>query len=316
MAHRQPAYQFNVLEAMRDRPLERSLMKHHWLSEFIKKVGLAAFTFAIYPRFIAPYRFHILHRAMTFPNLPAAFHGYKILHLTDFHAGSARTAYLRLAIETGMALKPDLILISGDLIDYRPRGLHELAKLLPVLDAPDGVFTIFGNHDYHEYSWRHVGERSAHRAIHKRLVRLVESSNVRLLRNQMHTIHRGEAKLQIVGLDEMWVGHMHPAQAFEGVEPAHPTIALQHNPDGYMVLKDFHWDWMLCGHSHGGQVDLPIVGPLYVPMAHRKWLRGFFEFGDASAHKRTMYVSTGLGHTTPIRFRVRPEMALFTLAKS
>jgi predicted MPP superfamily phosphohydrolase len=314
MSHRQPAYQFNVLEAMRHRPLERSMMKHHWLSEGIKKMGLAACTCAIYPRFIAPYRFQIVHRAMAFERLPAAFKGYKILHLTDFHAGSTRTSYLRGAIETGMALKPDLIVISGDLIDYSVKGLKELAHVLPALAAPDGVFTIFGNHDYHEYSWRHVGERSAHRAIHKRLVKLVEGSNVTLLRNQMHPIRRGDATLQIVGLDEMWVGHMNPRQAFEKVDPKAPAIVLQHNPDGYPVLKDFPWQWMLCGHSHGGQVDLPLIGPLYVPMANRQWLRGFFTFTNGVDLPRTMYVSTGLGHSTPIRYGVRPEMALFTLA--
>ena len=298
---RKTAYQFNVREAMRKRPFEHILLMHRSLSHSAKAIGLAGLTCAIYPRFIAPYRLKILQRPMTFPNLPAEFRGYRILHLTDLHIGGTRTSYLRRAIQAGLAHKPDLILLSGDMIDYAKKSLDQLHRVLPLLCAPDGVITILGNHDYDEHSWRHVGERSAHRAIHKRLVKYVQSSGMILLRNECHTVRRGNAALQIVGLDEMWIGHMDPAKAFRNVDPAAPTIVLQHNPDGYPALKPFPWQWMLCGHTHGGQVNVPILGPLYVPMVNIQWLRGFFEFTDDAGRARTMYVSTGVGHTVPVR---------------
>ncbi len=282
MPHPKPGYQFDVRQAMRDRPIERLLLLNHRLKAAVSMLGITGLTCLIYPRFIAPFRLKVRQHAMTFRNLPPEFHGYKILHLTDLHLGSTRTSFVRHAIETGLAHKPDLILLSGDLIEYRRAGLTALGQILPLLRAPDGVLTIFGNHDYHESSWRHVGERSAHRAIHKRLTKLVQNSPVTLLRNESRIVQRANAKLQIVGIDEMWVGHMDPAKAFQGVDPALPTIVLQHNPDGYLALKEYAWEWMLCGHTHGGQVDVPLLGPLYVPMINRQWLRGFYEFINES----------------------------------
>lgn len=316
MPHNKPGYQFNIREAMRDRPIERLLVLNRSLAAVVKFVGLIGLTCSIYPRFIAPHRLKIRRDKMRFRDLPPAFEGYKILHISDLHLGATRLSFIRQAIAAGVAEKPDLILISGDLIEYRRAGLADLAAILPLLRAPDGVLTIFGNHDYHEFSWRHVGERSVHRAIHKRLVRLVQSSHVTLLRNESRIIRRGAAALQIVGLDEMWVGHMDPAKAFGAVDPTLPTIVLQHNPDGYPALENYPWEWMLCGHSHGGQIDVPILGPLYVPMVNRQWLRGLFQFTAGTGPPRTMYVSTGVGYSVPARLRVPPEIALFTLGKS
>jgi len=209
-----------------------------------------------------------------------------------------------------------LILIGGDLIDYRRVSLGKIQEVLSVLQARDGVYTVFGNHDYHEYSWRHIGARSAKRAIHKRLVRMVEASGVRLLRNEMVRIERGGECLQIVGIDEMWAKRADPSKAFAGADERFPIVCVQHNPDGYGFLKDWPWEWLLCGHSHGGQVDVPGLGPLIVPMEHREWLRGFYPFVDPQGRSRTMFVSRGVGHSAPLRFRVRPEITLFTLERS
>jgi predicted MPP superfamily phosphohydrolase len=114
----------------------------------------------------------------------------------------------------------------------------------------------------------------------------------------------------------MWTTRANPAQAFQNLSPQNPVLCLQHNPDGVEFLKPFPWQFMLCGHSHGGQANFPFLGPLYVPMQHRHYLRGFYHFrpleGQPLEH-RTMFVSTGLGYTTPIRLRCPPEATLFTL---
>jgi len=313
MSHHKTVYQFDVRQSLRSRPLERQLLLNPWFFKLMRGIGMVGLTAIVYPRFVAPYRLTVRHHPMAFAKLPEAFAGYRILHITDTHAGTVRRSFLRDTFARAMALKPDLILMSGDLIDYSRAGLEAIATLLPLLRAPDGVLTILGNHDYHEYSSHHVGERSAHRAIHKRLVKVVQRSGVRLLRNESCSVQRGGQRLQIVGLDEMWVGHMNPALAFAGVDPVAATIVLQHNPDGYLVLKDFPWHWMLCGHSHGGQVDLPLLGPLYVPMENRQWVKGFFQFPGPDGRPRTMFVSPGVGHTAPVRLRVPPEITLFTL---
>ena len=88
--------------------------------------------------------------------------------------GRTKAAYVQRVADACVAETPDLIVLTGDLIHYTREGLATLPGVLQRLRARDGVVAILGNHDYHEYSWRHVGRRSAHRAIHKRLVRMLQ----------------------------------------------------------------------------------------------------------------------------------------------
>jgi predicted MPP superfamily phosphohydrolase len=256
---------------------------------------------------------------MPLAGLDPAFNGYKILQLTDLHVGRTKESYLRKVFARCLREKPDLVVITGDLIDYEPESLPILRHLLePIVQAgvPDGVAAIFGNHDYHEYSWRHVGPRSAHRAIHRRLVKMLQELGIRLLRNEQLRIHRTGANLTIVGMDEMWTHRADAHKAFASLSPTDPVICLQHNPDGIAFLKPFPWQWMLCGHTHGGQARLPVIGALYVPMELREYIRGFFHFDPLPGQRvdhRTMFVSTGLGYSAPMRMLCRPEAVLFTL---
>ncbi len=305
--------QFDIHRALRHRPLERLFFHHEIFGPWVKRFGRLSITAMLWPRLVAPYRWSLVHSDMPISGLPQTFHGYKILHLTDFHAGATRQSYLRRVLATAMQAKPDLILISGDLIDYVPAGLPALRELLPLLCAPDGIFACFGNHDYHEYSWRHVGKRSGHRAIHKRLRLLLAKANVPVLCNQSAAISRGTARLWIVGIDELWTGNADPAAAFAGVAAGEPCICLEHNPDGCVQLQNYPWHWMLCGHSHGGQVVFPMVGPLFVPMEHREWIDGIYHFSHPVAGHQRMYVSRGIGSTIPLRMRCPPESRLFTL---
>jgi len=313
------------------RQFERFFLSSGSLNAIISTAGKLFLTALIYPRFIAPYRWQLTRHDMPMAGLHKAFNGYTILQLTDLHVGKTRIDYLTRAFDRAMREKPDLVVLTGDLIDYFPTALPLLQQLLIFLlhhphKPPGGIVAIFGNHDYHEYSWRHVGPRAAHRAIHKRLVRLLQdlpSPGIRLLRNEQHIITRPTpeglgARLTIVGLDEMWTGRANADQAFEGLAPGDPVLCLQHNPDGIEFLKPYPWQWMLCGHSHGGQALFPGLGALYVPMEHRDYLQGLFHFpplpnSPPALDHRTMFVSRGLGHSTPIRLRCPPEATLFTL---
>lgn len=337
----QPIAQFNITKALDSRPLERIMLTYEGLHHFITAFGWAALTLMVWPRYFAPFQLQVREIPLKLPRLHSSFQGYRIAFISDLHIGKTRQSYLHETLRKLASAQPDLVLIGGDLIDYHPRSLPLLGTLLNQLKhqvsqeglAPDGLYTIFGNHDYYEYSWRHVGLRSAHRTIHRRMVAMLEDSPVRLLRNQSVVIRHPkphEAKtttgggLQIVGMDEMWSERFDADLAFANIDPALPTLCLQHNPDGFELLHEYPWDLLLCGHSHGGQVDVPIIGPIYVPMIHRQYLRGFYEFpgaspppspphGQAPAPTRPMFVSTGIGYTKPLRFRVPPEIVIFTL---
>ncbi len=316
--HRKKRYtpQFDIRHALRNRPLERFIFSHDIIGPLIKRIGRWGLTAMVWPRFVAPYRWRLEHAPMPFPNLPPEFCGYKILHLTDLHAGSTRQSYLLRVLKSAVATRPDLVVISGDLLDYMPAGLAALRELLPEITAPDGVLACFGNHDYHEYSWRHVGKRSSHRAIHKRLRQLLSTLGIRYLCNQKIDIRRGNATLQLVGIDELWTGNADPAAAFADVRTGQPCICLQHNPDGAAILKGYPWHWMLCGHTHGGQVIIPVLGPLFVPVENRQWLRGFYHFQHPAVGTQTMFISRGSGSSIPVRLRCPPEVRLFTLCSA
>ena len=276
---------------------------------------------------MAPYRFRQLDNGIRcrLAGLGPAFNGYKILHLTDIHMRRRRIAHLMRAAEKCLEEKPDLVVITGDLIDYHPNSIAPIRKWLDRIVASkprDGVVVIFGNHDYHEYSWRHAieGARQVSRRIcHRALVENVQQSGAILLRNEQHRISRpGSRDLVVVGIDEMWTTLADAEKAFAGLTAEDPIVCLQHNPDGISFLEPFPWQFLLCGHSHGGQAHFPLVGPLYIPMERRDLLQGFFEYPllegqSAKLEKRQMFVSRGLGQSTPIRLFCPPEATLFTI---
>jgi predicted MPP superfamily phosphohydrolase len=317
-----PRPQFDPAVSDRRRWFESFFLLNRFTNAVISAVGKAALSCLIWPRFVAPFRWKLTRQPLPLSPLPPAFSGYTLLQLTDLHVGKTRESYLHEVIARCLQEKPNLVVITGDLIDYGVDNVEILERVLqPLMQAgiPDGVVAIFGNHDYHEYSWRHIGRRSAQRAIHKRLVKLLERMGIRLLRNeQVRVVRGGEGggEIAIVGMDEMWTDRADPEVAFAGLSENDAVICLQHNPDGVEVLKNFPWQYMLCGHSHGGQANFPLVGALYVPMRHRQYLRGLFHFAPLARQnmsQRTMFVSTGLGYSHPIRLRCAPEATLFTL---
>ncbi len=308
--------QFDIDKILRDRPLERAFFRHGTLAAIAKAVGYAGLTAMIWPRFIAPRRWKLTYFDVAMPHLGREFDGYKIAQLSDLHTGSAGQSHLRRVIEHIQGLKPDLIVITGDLIEYRAGSVEKLAELLPLLHAPDGVAAIYGNHDYHEYSWRHVGPRSAHRAIHKRLGKLLERFHIDVLRNERRVIRREKSALYIVGMDELWTGNADAKTAFGGIPEDAACICLQHNPDGFEMLHPYPWQLLLCGHTHGGQVRLPVVGSLFVPMKHRRYIRGWYSMpAGCGGVERRMFVSSGLGQSLPVRLGVPPEASIFTLRR-
>lgn len=279
---------------------------------FLYTIGVvilgAAATYGYATR-IEPHWLRVRRRDMPIEGLPAALDGKTVLHLSDLHIGPrVDDAYLARVMKTARDLAPDLLAITGDLIDgdFPVRegtawdALHAVLDALPA--APLGRFAVLGNHDY--------GHNWSNYANAERLVGEYESRGVQVLRNATAPLMHG---LQVVGIDDLWADRTDIPAAFGSATPGAPTLVLVHNPD---VCDMIGWPshqpgWVLAGHTHGGQCKPPFLPPPLLPVANRHYTRGVFELGAG----RFLNISAGVGYLTKARFLVPPEIVLFTLQR-
>lgn len=198
------------------------------------------------------------------------------------------------------AQRPDLILLPGDFIadrDFAPdaHGSAEdaIAAELARLKAPLGVIAVLGNHD-----WQHGGARFT-RALRRR--------GIAVLENQAQPL--AGTPVWIAGVGDHSTGHSRPVEALRGVPPGAPVLVLMHDPASLLDMPPVP-GLAVAGHTHGGQVYLPVFGAPIVPgAAPRAWAHGWVTHGD-----NRMYVTSGLGVSIlPVRFNMRPEWVMLTL---
>jgi len=246
---------------------------------------------------------------MDVPRLSPQWEGFRIVQVSDLHVSAAVPFdYLAEQMAACRSLDPDLIVITGDLVTGGERKyLGDVTRLVGQLAARHGVLAVLGNHDYYNfYERRRTGCRL--RSIAAPLTAALHDAGAIVLRNSSWTLERGLARLQFVGLEDWLSGRFDAAAAFAQVDPQVPCIALSHNPDTIVPLREHPCDWVLSGHTHGGQVRLPLIGPLYVPVRHREYDAGLFRVG-----RTRLYVNRGLGYVARVRFNCPPEITVFEL---
>ena len=123
---------------------------------------------------------------------------------------------------------------------------------------------------------------------------------------------RGQ-KLRLVGLGDEWAGELDPVRAFGGHPKGRklgelPTLLLSHNPDTKDALREFQWDLMLSGHTHGGQLSLPLIGQPFIPVSDKRFVRGLYPWDN-----RWLHITAGLGSLHKMRFNCSPELSYLTL---
>jgi predicted MPP superfamily phosphohydrolase len=242
--------------------------------------------------------FEIVPLEVIIPQLDPAFAGYRIVHISDIHIGHWVTAErLAGAVQLVNAQEPDLVAITGDFVSYVLDDVAEgLVPGLSQLRSQDGTVAVLGNHDH----WLDAGTVRG----------LLQRSGVFTLDNDLYVVRRGDAVLQIAGVDDVIVGEERLDRVLEKLPQTGATILLCHEPDfadvsavsGRIALQ-------LSGHSHGSQVVLPWRGALFRGHYFRK-----YPIGRYNINGMTLYTNRGLGtHTLRVRLNCPPEITVITL---
>ena len=263
---------------------------------------------ALYSSEIARHELSILTRTIAIANLPEAFQNYRVVQISDIHFDEfTDPAFVTRVVAEVNRLAPDLLLLTGDFISYGPLPLsfsegaiHRCAEVLRGLTCPLR-FGVMGNHD------TALGYPIVSRAL--------APAGIPILYNRYLPIERDGQRLWLCGVADPAAGQ--PNLHFAIPErPDGPVLLMCHAPDYADVVvnhpRGHLVDLMFSGHSHGGQVRLPFLGPIILPPMGQKYVEGLFRFDHLQ-----LYVNRGIGTVNlPLRLNCPPEITVFTLQKS
>ncbi|MGR6835246.1 metallophosphoesterase [Syntrophomonas erecta] len=238
----------------------------------------------------------ISYCSVTLKRLPARMDGLRIVHMSDFHSACFGEDNLKL-VEAVKGQSPDLIVITGDLVDRMPRDEEKAVYLVSRLRKLAPVFFVTGNHEYYS---SHVPELTA----------ALEKIGVTVLHNQAVSFEHQGAKINIAGVADPFTGHDDLVKALEETDEG-CTLLLSHSPEIFEEAVVAQVDMLLAGHYHAGQIRFPPLPALYAPGAG---LLPEYDYGLYRQDSTYMYLTRGLGATGLLRFRFfnRPEVAVIT----
>ena len=255
------------------------------------------------------------------PNLPLSLAGLKLVQMSDFHYdnGLLSEKMLTEAIAVSNAAKPDLVILTGDYVNTIAKPIHQLALRLKNLESRYGVYAILGNHDIYYPSSK------------LEITNALTNVGINVLWNQI-AYPLGE-KLPLVGLADFYSREFNPEAIMNQLDSTTPRIVLSHHPDTAEILKKWRVDLQLSGHSHGGQIVIPGLGPAMIYYAkivkkipkklirklpflrkthsilrHWQWSQGLHKVGN-----NQLYVNRGLGTYFPGRLFCPPEVTIIIL---
>ena len=257
--------------------------------------------------------------------MPAAWPGLSIVHISDLHVRDGDQRLFRTQRAALQGLSPDLLCVTGDVCE-KVDDIDMVVELLRAVSPRLGTFVVLGNHEHNapvpahlrdlqRRGWRKAlglvvhlasprlrsdGEEEAHA-----MADALRKAGITVLNNEGQRVVADGQSLWIAGCDSAWAGHadMHAAMAGKRADEA--CLALIHEPDLAFEAHALGGDLILAGHTHGGQVRFPLVGALYT---HRTDPRIAISAGFQRIEQALLHITTGLGHTIPLRFGCPPEV--------
>jgi hypothetical protein len=275
----------------------------------LKTMLFGAAGMALYAGEIERHWIDVVHRDIRIAGLPEAFEGMTIAQLSDIHLDEYTEPFLlREAIRQINRLDPDIVLLTGDYVSAEVLSKKmtmgaswQCARLLKDIACPQ-KYAILGNHDI--------------MAGANEITEAIASNGIPVLRNGFLPIERHGSRIWLAGIDDPVLGHPNPDLAMPVAirnQPSEPIILMCHAPDFVDPLLKHPASrsiaLVLSGHTHGGQVRIPFLGAMHLPIGGRKYVEGLFELGGVQ-----LYVNRGIGAVgVPFRFNCRPEITRFRL---
>lgn len=260
----------------------------------------------IYAFFIEPNRLVLRHETIQINQWPNELSGIRIAVISDIHVGGwfIDDEKLRLIVEETNKLQPTLIVIAGDFMSGHPRedkhaaDPESFAPKLKGFNAPLGVYAVLGNHDW----W--WGGKAVRQAL--------EVNGIKVLDDEVAEISHQGTSFWLAGLADLWTRPQNIDDTIAKVPEGKTVIALTHNPDIFPRVPR-RVSLLIAGHTHGGQIRFPFIGPVIQPSkVSDRYVRG--QVFESSHH---LFVTTGIGTSiVPVRFGVPPEIVLLTLQTS
>lgn len=228
-----------------------------------------------------------------------------VAHLSDFHVEN-KSGLDRVKSATNIVKmnSPDLIVITGDFIvdfliaeDEYLTALRELVKIAPTV-------AIAGNHDGGYWAMQRGGYKSTNE-----ISTFLAKAGVTYLENSKVSLKLQNRAIEVYGAGDLWAGYCkQPSPTDSFANPNSYKILLTHNPDSKYRFEGLHWNLMLSGHTHGGQIVIPLIGAPFVPIKNKRLTRGLF-----LENGRAVVVSAGIGSLHSIRFNSRPEIVFIKI---
>lgn len=240
--------------------------------------------------------FYVREVEIVLAGLAPSFDGYRIAHLSDLHIGSTTPrAWGERWSRAANARSPDLVVVTGDMVTSGTDFHHDIAAVIGVLQAKDGVFVSMGNHDY-------FGEGE--------LIELISARGARVLRNEGLVIERGSGQIYLAAIDDTWTKRDDMDLALAKRPANMPTILLAHDPVRFRDAAERGVALTLSGHTHGGQIAVPFLYR-WLSLSH---LAHPFHVGLYARDAAQLYVHPGLGTTgPPMRLGSAPAVVMITL---
>ena len=271
---------------------------------FFKSIGyliLIGIVTILYAMFIEPDLLRVIH--YDFPHSKIEGQPIKVVQFSDTHIGDFFTIEeLQKVVDKINEQEADLVLFTGDLMDdasVYQGSIEEIGTVLSNIQSKFGNYAVFGKRDYGGGAERFYEE-------------LMESAGFHVLLNNHETITVNGTTLSLFGADDALIGYYDAKQTMKGIEEGNFNLLLVHEPDLVDDFIDYPVDLVVAGHSHGGQVYIPFVGPLLTTTLAEKYVRGLYDINE----NLSLYVNTGIGNTrVPFRLFNVPQITVFYLTR-